>query len=111
MGTGTQPPSMSTPEMNTTLDESATTESETRRPVLIRESHGYGYPLWVVGMGTGGYWYRWVWVWVWVQVLDTHTHTHTHMVGIQGLITHFSLSDSSNSCIFIQQQYKKSVLG
>ena len=54
MGTGTQPPSMSTPEMNTTLDESATTESETRRPVLIRESHGYGYPLWVVGMGTGG---------------------------------------------------------
>ena len=22
--------------------------------VVIRESHGYGYPPWVVGMGTGG---------------------------------------------------------
>ena len=39
MGTGTQPPSTSTPEMNTTLDESATTENETRRPALITYPH------------------------------------------------------------------------
>ena len=39
MGTGTQPPSTSTPETNTTLDESATTENETRRPAPITYLH------------------------------------------------------------------------
>ena len=48
---------------------------------------------------------------MWVQVLNTHTHTHTHIVGIQGLIAPFSLSDSSNFCIYIQQQYRNLVLG
>ena len=39
MGTSTHPPSTSTPETNSTLDESATTENETRRPAPIMYPH------------------------------------------------------------------------
>ena len=39
MGTSTHPPSTSTPETNSTLDESATTENETRHPAPITYPH------------------------------------------------------------------------
>ena len=39
MGTSTHPPSTSTPETNSMLDKSATTENETRRPAPITYPH------------------------------------------------------------------------